>query len=161
MSTHTVVQLTTPCSITPPHCLCIHHCLVCFYSRVSCPGVLHTTTSCHLPLAVPPNTTAADINLTPTDQTTSASADATPRCCRQSLQFKNPSSKYAFPGCKVDNRSVSFTVLGYNINSILKHLDDFLKSCIFPLNFTIDVLCICETKPTDEIQNLYDLSCVY
>lgn len=80
---------------------------------------------------------------------------------QQSLQFKNPSSKYAFPGCKVDNRSVSFTVLGYNINSILKHLDDFLKSCILPLNFTIDVLCICETKPTDEIQNLYGLSCVY
>jgi len=76
---------------------------------------------------------------------------------QQSLQFKNPSSKYIFPGSKVDKSFASFTVLGYNINSIPKHLDDLVNSCVLPLKFTVDVMCMCETKLTEEIQNLYDI----
>lgn len=53
---------------------------------------------------------------------------------------------------KVDDRFPSSAFLGYNINSVPKHLDDFLYSCILSLNFTSYVLCMCEMKLTDEMR---------
>ena len=79
---------------------------------------------------------------------------------QQSLNLRNPSSRYLFPGTafgSTPNYPI-FTICGYNINSIPQHLDTFLTNCTELSNIKIDVLCMCETKLIDELNNLYTIS---
>ena len=55
-----------------------------------------------------------------------------------------------------ENKSLSFCCL--NINSLPKNLQPFSTQCLSNLKFTFDILAFVETKLTDDIEDLYNIS---
>ena len=77
-----------------------------------------------------------------------------------SMGLDVPSCEYYFPGTPefaLNLDENTFSVIHLNIGSIPKNLDTFIDQCIAPLNQEFDVLGFCETKLTNDIDQLYDI----
>ena len=78
-----------------------------------------------------------------------------------SLGLNIPNSNYYFPDTPIDDldqlTAHTFSVINFNVGSIPKHFDTYLDQCISPFNWKFDVLSFCETKLTNNIDNLYDI----
>ena len=73
---------------------------------------------------------------------------------------KEPKCNYIFCDNSTANKVAipNLNILAYNINSVPKHLDDFSIQCLNRLQMDFDVIGFCETRLTNSICNIYDLS---
>ena len=75
----------------------------------------------------------------------------------------NNSCSYYFNDCvkehlnKLDKDDKYFSLLSMNINSLPKNLDYFVDSCLSVVDLNFDVISFCETKLTDNIEQLNEI----
>ena len=51
----------------------------------------------------------------------------------------------------------NFSILSFNINSVPLHFEQFSEQCLTGIAHKFDVIALCETKLTDDIQHLYNV----
>ena len=56
-----------------------------------------------------------------------------------------------------DSNKHVFSMLSMNINSIPKNLNYFETTCLDTIDFKFDILSFCETKLSDDIEQLYEI----
>ena len=79
----------------------------------------------------------------------------------RSLGYNNLSCKYHFPNSMSNDfhnlPSKTFSLICHNIGSIPSHLDEFIDQCLTPLCHNFDVIGLCESKLTNDIEQLYTI----
>lgn len=76
-----------------------------------------------------------------------------------SLNYKYPSCKYFFPNTpevQLPTKN-SFTLICHNINSLPLHFEEFSEECLCPYASNFDIIGLCETKLTNDIEQLYSI----
>ena len=76
------------------------------------------------------------------------------------LNLNFPPCEYYFPIANQSNFpdvTNKFTYISYNINSVPLHFDDFVDQVLTPFPIKFDVIGLCETKLTDDIEGLFNI----
>ena len=76
-----------------------------------------------------------------------------------SLNYKPPLCNYVFPDTPQAQSpsEKSFNIISFNINSVPLHLEEFCENCLNPLPYKFNIIGLCETKLTDDIEQLYNI----